>query len=65
MQSHRRRVREPAARLARSLLEGLGDTFDLLYDFAQPYSIALICEMLSYQYLRRGCTTTGSPGCSF
>lgn len=39
-------MREPAARLARSLLEGLGETFDLLYDYAQPYSITLICELL-------------------
>jgi cytochrome P450 len=39
-------IREPARRLARSLLENLGDTFDLLYDFAQPYSITLICELL-------------------
>jgi cytochrome P450 len=39
-------MREPAARLARSLLEDLGDSFDLLYDYAQPYSIALICELL-------------------
>ncbi|MGH2933952.1 MAG: cytochrome P450, partial [Gaiellaceae bacterium] len=39
-------MREPATRLARSLLEGLGETFDLLYDFAQPYSITLICDLL-------------------
>jgi cytochrome P450 len=39
-------MRAPATRLARSLLEGLGETFDLLYDFAQPYSITLICELL-------------------
>jgi cytochrome P450 len=39
-------MREPAARLARSLLEDLGDSFDLLYDYAQPYSIALVCELL-------------------
>jgi cytochrome P450 len=39
-------IREPARRLARSLLENLGDSFDLLYDFAQPYSITLICELL-------------------
>ena len=39
-------MRDPATRLARSLLENLGDTFDLLYDYAQPYSITLICELL-------------------
>jgi cytochrome P450 len=39
-------MREPARRLAHSLLENLGETFDLLYDYAQPYSIALICELL-------------------
>src|SRR5579884_883181 len=39
-------MREPATRLARSLLEGLGDSFDLLYDYAQPYSITLICRLL-------------------
>jgi cytochrome P450 len=39
-------MRESAARLARSLLESLGESFDLLYDYAQPYSIALICDML-------------------
>ena len=39
-------MRELATRLARSLLEGLGDSFDLLYDYAQPYSITLICELL-------------------
>ena len=39
-------MREPATRLAHSLLEDLGETFDLLYDYAQPYSITLICELL-------------------
>ena len=39
-------MRDSATRLARSLLEALGDEFDLLYDYAQPYSIALICTML-------------------
>ncbi len=39
-------MREPATRLAHSLLEGLGEEFDLLYDYAQPYSITLICELL-------------------
>ncbi|HZT85039.1 MAG TPA: cytochrome P450 [Gaiellaceae bacterium] len=39
-------MREPARRLARSLLESLGETFDLLYDYAQPFSITLICELL-------------------
>ena len=40
------RMRAPAERLARTLLEELGDDFDLLYDYAQPYSITLICELL-------------------
>jgi cytochrome P450 len=40
------RMCEPAHLLARSLLEDLGNSFDLLYDFAQPYSITLICELL-------------------
>jgi cytochrome P450 len=39
-------MRDPATRLARSLLENLGEEFDLLYDYAQPYSITLICELL-------------------
>ncbi len=41
-------MREPARRLARELLEPLVERgrMDLLYDFAQPYSIALICEWL-------------------
>lgn len=39
-------MRDRATRLACSLLENLGDTFDLLYDYAQPYSITLICELL-------------------
>lgn len=41
-------MREPAARKARELLEPLigRGSMDLLYDFAQPYSIALICEWL-------------------
>lgn len=41
-------MREPAARLAHDLLEPLVErgSFDLLYDFAQPYSIALICRWL-------------------
>jgi cytochrome P450 len=39
-------MRDAASRLARSLLENLGETFDLLYDYAQPYSITLICELL-------------------
>jgi cytochrome P450 len=40
------RMREPSERLAVGLLDGLGDEFDLLYDYAQPYSISLICELL-------------------
>jgi cytochrome P450 len=41
-------MREPAALLANELLDELVERgrFDLLYDFAQPYSIALICEWL-------------------
>ncbi|MDE3024684.1 MAG: cytochrome P450 [Acidobacteriota bacterium] len=39
-------MRAPAAALARSLLESLGESFDLLYDYAQPYSITLICALL-------------------
>ena len=41
-------MRDPAARLANALLDELWarDKVDLLYDFAQPYSISLICEWL-------------------
>jgi len=41
-------MREPAARLARELLDPLVEQgrMDLLYDFAQPYSIGLICDWL-------------------
>ena len=41
-------VREPAARLARELLDPLVERghMELLCDFAQPYSIGLICEWL-------------------
>jgi cytochrome P450 len=39
-------MRGPAERLARALLEALPASFDLLYDYAQPYSITLICELL-------------------
>src|SRR5918911_4698254 len=41
-------LREPARALARELLEPLAETgrMELLYDFAQPYSIAVICRML-------------------
>ena len=41
-------MREPAARLADELLEPLVErgSMDLLYDFAQPYSIGLICQWL-------------------
>ena len=41
-------MREPAARLAAELLEPLVERgrMDLLYDFAQPYSIGLICDWL-------------------
>jgi cytochrome P450 len=41
-------MREPAETLARELLGACLERgrFDLLYDFAQPYSITLICRML-------------------
>jgi cytochrome P450 len=41
-------MRKPAARLAGELLEPLVErgSMDLLYDFAQPYSIGLICQWL-------------------
>lgn len=41
-------MREPAARLAHELLDPLVEHghMDLLYDFAQPYSIGLICDWL-------------------
>jgi cytochrome P450 len=41
-------LREPAHVLARELLEPLaeGGEMELLYDYAQPYSIAVICRML-------------------
>ncbi len=41
-------LREPAELLARSLLDSCLERgrFDLLYDFAQPYSITLICKLL-------------------
>ena len=41
-------LREPSHELARELLEPLAEVgrLDLLYDFAQPYSISVICRML-------------------
>ncbi len=41
-------MRAPAAQLAAGLLEPLVEqgSMDLLYDFAQPYSIGLICDWL-------------------
>jgi len=41
-------MRAPAEALAADLLDGCLERgrFDLLYDFAQPYSITLICRML-------------------
>jgi len=41
-------MREPAEQLARDLLDACLERgrFDLLYDFAQPYSITLICRLL-------------------
>src|SRR2546430_10331130 len=41
-------LREPAHELAREVLEPLAEAgeMELLYDYAQPYSIAVICRML-------------------
>jgi cytochrome P450 len=41
-------LREPAQKLARELLEPLAEAgeMELLYDYAQPYSIAVICRLL-------------------
>ncbi len=41
-------LREPARELAHGLLEPLAEAgeMELLYDYAQPYSIAVICRML-------------------
>jgi cytochrome P450 len=41
-------LREPARELAQELLEPLAEAgrMELLYDYAQPYSIGLICRML-------------------
>src|ERR671931_1028041 len=41
-------LREPARELARELLEPLAEagSMELLYDYAQPYSMAVICRML-------------------
>jgi len=41
-------MREPSEALARKLLDSCLERgcFDLLYDFAQPYSITLICQLL-------------------
>ncbi len=41
-------LREPARELARELLEPLAEAgeMELLYDYAQPYSIAVICRLL-------------------
>jgi cytochrome P450 len=41
-------LREPSAKLARELIEPLAEAgeMELLYDYAQPYSIAVICRML-------------------
>jgi cytochrome P450 len=41
-------LREPTQRLARELLEPLAEAgeMELLYDYVQPYSIAVICRML-------------------
>ena len=39
-------LRAPSDELARELLDGCRRPFDLLRDFAQPYSIAVICRLL-------------------
>src|SRR6266702_1900022 len=41
-------LRQPARELARELLEPLAEAgeMELLYDYAQPYSIAVICRLL-------------------
>jgi cytochrome P450 len=41
-------IREPAQQLARELLDECLERgqFDLLFDFAQPYSITLVCRLL-------------------
>src|SRR3954453_11667697 len=41
-------LRQPARELARELLDPLAEAgeMELLYDYAQPYSIAVICRML-------------------
>lgn len=41
-------LREPALRRARELLSALRerDSFDLLADYAMPYSVSIICELL-------------------
>jgi cytochrome P450 len=48
-------LREPAAVLARELLEPLAEAgeLELLYDYAQPFSIAVICRMLGVPLDRR------------
>src|SRR5438874_1750430 len=47
-------LREPAHDLARELLEPLAEAgeMELLYDYAQPYSIAVICRMLGVPLAR-------------
>jgi cytochrome P450 len=47
-------LREPAHTLARELLEPLAEAggMELLYDYAQPYSIAVICRMLGVPFDR-------------
>ena len=54
-------MREPAARLARELLEPLAGRrrMDLLYDFAQPYSIGLICAWLGVPTTAIATSSTG------
>ena len=54
-------MREPAARLARELLDPLVERghMELLCDFAQPYSIGLICEWLGVPADDQRASSTG------
>lgn len=45
-------MREPSRALAVDLLDAQGGEFDLLYDYAQPYSISLICRLLGVPFDR-------------
>ncbi len=64
-------LREPARELAAELLEPLAEAgrMELLYDYAQPYSIAVICRMLGVPLDRQTWSARssrrGSTGRSF